>query len=292
MIRKLRTIARSVVINTNKLPEIERRIVKMEKLLSKSSISTQHSQQDEKPFEHDDTAHKAIKAVWNDYESEEYRQDQSHYRGIGRWADDEAWQNIGKSTLQNFHMLWQLEGRSLGDFKNLTVLEWGPRGGTNAFALRENASQYFGVDISEKNLAEAGRMLKKEGKDGYFHPIHLSGAPETIIPAVGKPVDLFLSTAVFQHFPSNKYGEEVLRALRAVCSDTALGMIQIRFKNDNFKYDGISSIEEYHKKHITANSYALEVFWDLLLETGFEPVAVNRIASRNNYATFLIKAKK
>lgn len=234
--------------------------------------------------------HTTIKTVWNDAGDETYRQDQSHYRGVGRWADDEAWQDIGRSSMQKIKFLWRLLNRPSASLTNQVALEWGPGGGANAFGLREVCSRYYGVDISEKNLAEAGRMMTAEGRPNYFKPVLLSGDPQTIISDV-EPINIFLSTAVFQHFPSREYGIEVLKALRSMCSPNAGGFIQIRFDNGNPKYRGIASIEEYERGHITANSYAIDVFWDALDAAGFQPLAINGLRTKNNYATFYMAAK-
>lgn len=231
-----------------------------------------------------------IKSVWNDAENEVYRQDQSHYRGVGRWADDGAWQDIGRSSMQKIKFLWRLLNRPHASLVNQVALEWGPGGGANAFGLREVCSRYYGVDISEKNLAEANRLMVAEGKPDYFKPVLLSGDPQTIVSSV-QPVNLFLSTAVFQHFPSREYGIEVLNALRSVCAPSAVGFIQIRFDNGNPKYRGIARLDEYKRDHITANSYAIDVFWDALDSAGFQPIAVNSLRTKNNYATFYMAAK-
>ncbi len=234
--------------------------------------------------------HAAIKSVWNDTADEIYRQDQSHYRGVGRWADDSAWQDIGRSSLQKIKFLWRLIGRPVASLSNLTALEWGPGGGANAFGLRDICSKYYGVDISDKNLAEASRVMSEEGRPDYFQPVLLEDAPESIVPKVDS-VNLFLSTAVFQHFPSKEYGIEALKAIRAVCAPHAAGFIQIRFDNGNQKYRGIGSIDEYEQSHITANSYPLDVFWDALSAAGFQPLAINSLRTKNNYATYYMLAK-
>lgn len=237
-----------------------------------------------------DRVHAAIKSVWNDKNDETYRQDQSHYRGVGRWADDDAWRDIGRSSLQKVKFLWRLLNRPAASLSRLTALEWGPGGGANAFGLRDICSQYYGVDISEKNLAEAGRVMAAEGLPDYFRPVLLDGAPSTVASSVN-PINIFLSTAVFQHFPSREYGVEVLNTLRSVCAPNAAGFIQIRFDNGNQKYRGISSLKEYEKRHITANSYPLDVFWDALDAAGFRPLAINGVRTKNNYATFYVAVR-
>ncbi len=235
--------------------------------------------------------HAAITAVWNNKDDEEYRKDQSHYRGFGRWADDAAWKEIGQSSLQKVQFLWRLANRSKDTLKDLSVMEWGPGGGANAFGLQQVARQYYGVDISQKNLDECCRMMTIEGRENYVVPILLEGEPSSVVPRVKEPIELFLSTAVFQHFPSRAYGVDVLEAVRAVCSSTACGFVQIRFDNGNTKYSGINSVEEYAARHITATSYPIDTFWDELQRAGFAPLAVNAIRTTNNYATFYFRSR-
>lgn len=235
--------------------------------------------------------HSVISSVWNEGEDEKYRQDQSHYRGVGRWADDEAWKAIGKSSLDKMRALWRLLNRNPSYISGLTVLEWGPGGGANVYGLSSVASKYYGVDIAEKNLAECTRLMSSEGRSDYFRPILLNSEPAAVIPFIDEPVQAFISTAVFQHFPNRPYGGDVLRAIRAVCSEDAAGFIQIRFDNGNPKYRGIDSLADYKTSHIYANSYPLDHFWDICVGAGFEPLAVTNISTKNNYATYLLKAK-
>ena len=70
--------------------------------------------------------HAAIKSVWNDKDDEAYRQDQSHYRGVGRWSDDAAWKGIGQSSLDKVRFLWRLLDRPKKSLHDMVTLEWGP----------------------------------------------------------------------------------------------------------------------------------------------------------------------
>lgn len=232
----------------------------------------------------------AIVGVWNEHDDETHRRDQSHYRGVGRWANDEMWKDIGRSSVTKLRMLWRMLNRPPATMKNLVALEWGPGGGANAFGLHDCVDRYFGVDISSKNLAECARVTESEGWAGYFHPVLLEGPPREAVGRI-EPVDVFLSTAVFQHFPSRSYGVEALEAIRSVCKPGAAGFIQIRFDNGNERYSGISSIEEYKAKHIRATSYRIDEFWDHCQAAGFSPISVGSIRTANNYATFYLSVR-
>lgn len=227
----------------------------------------------------------AIVGVWEKYEDEEWRKDQSHWRGVGRWKDDARWQAIGQGTLAKVRMIWRHLGRPPFP-EPLVALEWGPGGGSNLLAMRRHCRAYFGVDIAASNLAECGRMIAEEGFGDLLRPVLLTAEPDTIAETVTEKLDLFISTAVFQHFPSKSYGGDVLKAVAGLCKPGAIGVVQIRYDNGNEKFAPISDISQYKKKHITANSYQIDEFWNLLRESGFQPIMISDINSAVNYATF------
>nr|WP_281436421.1 class I SAM-dependent methyltransferase [Ensifer sp. ENS04] len=233
--------------------------------------------------------HEIIEAVWERHEDDAWREDQSHWRGKGRWADDARWQAIGKATVAKLRAVWRLLDKPHFP-EPFVALEWGPGGGTNLFAMRRLSRRYFGVDISPSNLAECARMIGAEGYGSLFEPIHLTEAPESIVEKVAEPIDVFISTAVFQHFPSKEYGGEVLRAVKRVCKPGAVGIVQIRYDNGEEKFRPIADLSEYKEKHITANSYQIDEFWKLLRDCGLNPLMIRDINGQVNYATFFFKA--
>lgn len=233
--------------------------------------------------------HNIAKAVWENYEDEQWRQDQSHWRGVGRWQDDDRWQAIGKSTVAKLREVWRLQNRPHFP-EPLVALEWGPGGGTNVFAMRNLCRTYYGVDIAPSNLTECQRMITAEGYGNIFKPILLESSPSDILESVKEPIDIFISTAVFQHFPSKEYGGDVLRAVKKISKPGTIGIVQIRYDNGNEKFSPIKSLSEYKEKHITANSYQIDEFWKLLRDTGFSPLMVRDIIGKVNYATFFFSA--
>jgi hypothetical protein len=230
----------------------------------------------------------AVRGVWEHYEDEDWRRDQSHHRGQGRWADDTRWRGIGEGTLAKLRFLATATGQDIP--LRPTVLEWGPGGGANLHGLRNLAATYVGVDISQKNLDEAARMISAEPDARVrFVPKLLTKQPSTLrgeLPAC----HMFLSTACFQHFPSKAYGAEVLRTIHQACQQRAFGIVQIRFDNGNEKYRSIRDLREYRERHLTATSYGLDEFWALTREVGFEPLFVRDFNTRTNYATFYLSA--
>ncbi len=156
--------------------------------------------------------------------------------------------------------------------------------------MRRLCRSYYGVDISAANLAECSRMISAEGYGDIFKPVLLTDEPETIAGFVKDKIDVFISTAVFQHFPSKDYGIKVLRAVRGVCKLDAVCVVQIRYDNGNEKFRPISGLEEYKEKHITATAYEIDEFWKILRQTGFSPLMVRDINAEVNYATFFFRA--
>lgn len=227
-----------------------------------------------------------ITAVWEFLDDEQKRQDQSHWRGVGRWTDDAKWRNVGQATLKRLKLLARALNRPFPETP--VVLEWGPGGGPNLYAFRDIARAYVGVDISKKNLREAQRMLTAERGSAEFAPILIEGEPLSIAGSLPS-IDLFLSTACFQHFPSKAYGEEVLRVIAAACVPSAFGLIQIRFDNGDAAWAPVEDIDLYVEKHIRATSYRIDEFWQLAKRAGLEPVFVGNVNPANNYATFYLK---
>jgi hypothetical protein len=227
--------------------------------------------------------HEEISAVWDLHDDEDYRQDQSHWRGVGRWSD-ETWESIGTETWRRVNDLYRTAGRTYPEDALPVVLEWGPGGGSNLFRFADHARVLYGVDIAAKNLGETGRVLAEKGPYD-FRPILLEGDPSSITNDVTEPVDLFISTSVFQHFPSQDYGVEVLRVMRALMAPRGLAYVQIRFDNGNPIF-APKDAASYREQHITATSYELSAFWDTLGAVGFVPLKIANVNTKSNYAGF------
>lgn len=224
-----------------------------------------------------------ITAVWEGHENEEYRRDQSHWRGADRWGQ-EQWESIGESTWSRVHALYHTARRRYPEDDLPAMLEWGPGGGSNLHRFAPHASVMYGVDISAKNLEEASRVVAEQ-EGARFVPVLLDGEPESIRDEIQDPIDLFISTAVFQHFPSQEYGAKVLETVHDIMAPSGLAYVQIRLDNGNPKYVP-KRISDYKKRHITANSYELSYFWDLLVGVGFRPLMIANVKTSNNYASF------
>jgi Methyltransferase domain len=219
-------------------------------------------------------------AVWDGHPDEAYRRDMSHWRGHGRWPDDK-WLAIGAATLHSI----QRAARTLGrDVPKGPLLEWGPGGGSNLVACAGISQRLYGADISTKNLAECARVLAELDSSPEFRPILVGDHPTTVTDAIDEPIDLFVSTAVFQHFPTREYGGEVLRAVAGALAPGALGCVQIRYDDGTPKY--LQKEADYFARHVTFTSYPLDGFWDLIKSVGLQPLDISAVNSKVNYATF------
>lgn len=227
---------------------------------------------------------KVASDVWDNLDNEEKRQDFSHYRGVGRYADAQEWHAVGQGSLASLRRMVPVQFWT----KPLSALEWGPGGGSNISALCTVAERVWGVDISQKNLAECARVLPDEVR-ARFTPIHLSDDLDAVRGKITAPLDIFVSTAVFQHFPSKAFGVEVLRLVYDLMHDDAIGLIQIRYDNGAKKYQPNTTLEQYSDRFITATSYAIDEFAQVLTEIGFDDITVRDFNQRINYATFTFR---
>jgi len=226
--------------------------------------------------------------VWENYENETRRRELSHWRGVGKFADDRRWLGIGKKAIATLDAIARLTGQPWHvPGEALSVLEWGPGGGANAHALGHIPSVYWGVDISRSNLAEASRLLEAENIR-TFHPVLIADRVDHVRSMVTEPVDVFLSSAVFQHFPSKEYAFAVLEEIRAVCRTGAVGFIQIRYEDGSYR--GVQDVSEYRKHFITATSFGVGEFSKACRLHRLTPLFLCNINERVNYITFCLQA--
>lgn len=233
---------------------------------------------------------KVGKSVWDDYGTDPRLAEMSHWRGYGRYKDEAVWLRIGEGSVRRINTILRTE--KIKDFwaKPRVVLEWGSGGGANAIAFRDHAKAYYGVDISKQNLNEAARVMR-EANSSIFKPALIDSGPKDVLSAVKQKIDVFISTAVFQHFPSKEYGVEVLSVLAKLCHTGALGFIQIRFADSGGRISGNASVDEYKKNYLQATVYAIDEFWTICENAGFAVRAVTDLKTSNNYVTFHLRKK-
>lgn len=163
---------------------------------------------------------------WSSPESKS--RSQAHWVDSGRYENDEHWLSGGVRHHQIYCRWAEEYGRDLSS-ECRTMLEWGPGGGSNAVAFLETFIKFCGVDICWETLVECrSQVYKRCGVDSqvWIHKIGINN-PEEVIKLVPLQ-DLFLCTAVFQHFPYPEYGLRVLSIARNVLKPSGIAYIQFR----------------------------------------------------------------
>jgi len=225
------------------------------------------------------------KEFWSESDRSQRIRDQSHWVGEGRWKDASAWSEIGESHFKMWEQFANLCGSSASSDARRMV-EWGPGGGANAVIFSSRFSEFIGIDISESNLTECGRQLDARGYDGFRPVLIQAERPEEAVAQSGGKCDFFLSTAVFQHFPTKNYGAKVLRTACEMLKPGGLALIQIRYDDSNPRFK--PKRRDYRTHAITFTSYSLPEFWNLSAEEGFEPRFVE-LKPAANYAYYYLR---
>lgn len=230
-----------------------------------------------------DHALETLRGVWELHPDEEYRRDQSHWLGHGRWTP-QAWSALGEAVRSRTLDLLRTTGWQVTDDPHLRILEWGPGGGANLVALSPFARALIGVEISTKNLEECAKQLDRIGHVDFL-PIELAGPPATVATELGQPIDVFVSQFVFHVLPSRDYGREVLRTAFAIMRPGAVGYVQIRFDDGTPRYRS-RPVSSYATSHTFATSWPVTEFWAELEATGFSPIKIANLNLRANFASF------
>lgn len=226
---------------------------------------------------------KTSSKFWNSSKNSEFIQDLSHWNGKGRFANKSIWEKLGKKHKKLFTTLCEITHTNL-PVKN--ILGWGCGGGLNVLALNKLTLNYYGVDISKPNLQECSRQIKKN-KIKNFYPVLIQiEKPEEVCKLIPAPIDFFISTSVYQHFPNKTYGITVTKIAYKLLSKTGIALIHIRYNNSNFElnYSG----KDYTKNAIIFTSYGLEEFYKICTTTGFKVLKIIKIPLTLS-AYFLLK---
>ncbi|MGD9096519.1 MAG: methyltransferase domain-containing protein [Desulfobacterales bacterium] len=219
---------------------------------------------------------------WSASDDSEKIQDYSHWRGKGRWQD-EKWLQIGADHYAHFINLCNMAG--VPPASTQTMIEWGPGGGSNALQFAKLVSDFYAVDISQSNLTETGRQLRSIAYNG-FHPCLIPPEdPSAVQAQIDSTVDFFLSTAVFQHFPSKAYGMQILAIAEKLLKPDGLALVQIRYDDKSTRYR--SKQRDYKRQAITFTSYRIDEFWIGCVDQGFSPLLVY-LDPKVNYAYYYL----
>ena len=97
---------------------------------------------------------------------------------------------------------------------NIDIVDWGPGGGANMLAFAKNIrGNYYGVDISEKNLEECNTIAVNANIKNFYGILINIANPEKVYKKIEK-CHLFICTAVFPHLPHKDYAERITKIAR------------------------------------------------------------------------------
>lgn len=213
--------------------------------------------------------------------------DLSHWRNVGRWSNDLAWLNMGKThyaminQILSQHSPWQEQ-----DYSMLSVVELGPGGGANIVELCRHFGCVYGVDIAESNLIECAKQVDLLRLDTNFVPILITvNHPEECLSKINEKVHIFLSTAVYQHFPSKQYGARMTEIAADMLTRPGFAIIQIRYDDGKPYYK--PKKRNYSKNVVTFTSYKSEEFAAICQNSGFDVISTTKIPETNYEYYFL-----
>jgi hypothetical protein len=227
---------------------------------------------------------------WNDPPDRSLKQN-SHWRGVGIFADDSRWLALGRENLQFYK-----EFARAVDLKHSLkcIVEWGCGGGMNAVHFGRLADEFYGIDISASSLEECGRQMRAAGLHN-FTPVLIDAAdPEAALGRVPGSCDLFISTYVFELLPTPEYGIRILRIAHELLTAGGIAMIQVRYSEGNAK---TRSRAWAYSRNLGRNAtYRIEDFWQTAQQCGFSPRMVTLqpqqpLVNDRNYAYFLLQNK-
>ena len=206
---------------------------------------------------------------WSLSRHDERVQDQSHWADSARWPR-QRWLEYGELNFGLVEKFFRqfAPSEAAGGFASKTALDWGCGGGANMSALCRYFRRVVGVDISQPTLDECARQLNRGGLSNFEAVLVDAARPRQVLDRVGREtVDFFFSVAVFQHFPSKAYTQEILEAAAGLMRKGGHGFVQVRY------FDGSEKLRQkesdYAKNVIYMTSFTTEEFSALLAGTGF-----------------------
>lgn len=191
-----------------------------------------------------------------------------HLRGSDAYSD-EQWLKIGRHHVDLYRRLAGEQARPR------RVIEWGAGGGANvvAFASAFEANDFWGVDVSADSIAECGRQLAAFAPATRYHGLKIDvPTPETALNDVPHDLDLFLCIYVFESFPSQGYGERILRLAHQMLKPRGDAFIQVKYSTDAWQTR--SRNWGYTRGVANMTTYRIDEFWLLAEACGFQPQSV------------------
>lgn len=198
--------------------------------------------------------------------------DYSHWEGAGPWQDRDRWRAIGRAHFEMFEKLcrYACVHRPLGK-----AIEWGCGGGANAIHFVDDVREFCGVEISQANLDECGRVLARANFHGFRPVLVPSEKPEQVRTLLDTSYDFFLCTYVYELLPGKQYCERITRLAYELLAPAGLALIQIRY--DEGSERSRQQRVDYYRHSSRFTSFRIEEFWELAGRIGFRPLYVSLI---------------
>ena len=152
--------------------------------------------------------------------------------------------NIIGGHLHNYSVLtkkWEKRFIKNIDFNNKIVLDYGIGGGFLGKYLFENNNikQYYGIDVSERSIKKASSVLDKFKNFKLFNTNNFYNS-------FNNKIDIFISQACIQHFPTEKYLIKFLKKINSLNPDIIILQIAINTNNttkfNHLKYNTIKNV--------------------------------------------------
>lgn len=196
--------------------------------------------------------------------------DYSHWEGYGPFQDGKRWDLLGRLHFEMFERL--------ADFANVQrpiqdLIEWGCGGGMNAVHFVNEAKCFYGVEISQANLDECARQMRKRDFKDFIPVLIDAEKPEQALERIKAPCQLFLCTYVFQSLPSVDYANRVTELAYEMLAPGGLAMIQIRFGDG--PGTGRSRKANYRRYAVAFTAYPIHEYWQVAERIGFKPLYVS-----------------
>ena len=194
-----------------------------------------------------------------------------HWRGHGRFSDD-LWLSLGRQNLLLFEQAAEWAGLSRPLDR---IVEWGCGGGMNAVPFACAASEYYGIDVNAESLREAARQVEFE-PGGNFIPVEIDARnPEAASAQIPGSCDLFLSTYVFEVFPSAAYGLRVMQIAHDLLRPGGVAIVHVRY------HKGIAAVavgrRRYAAHWVRRTTFAIDELWEACASIGFSPLFVKLV---------------
>jgi SAM-dependent methyltransferase len=201
--------------------------------------------------------------------------DYSHWAGSGPWQDREKWLALGRVHFDMYEQLCLLTGTPR---PIRSAVEWGSGGGANAIHFIKEVQAFCGIEISQANLDECGRVLEEVGFHGFQPVLITADNPEQALTLAPGPFDLFLCTYVFETLPGRNYCERIMRIAWQLLKPGGLALIQIRY--DDGSQRSVQRTADYYRYASRFTSHRVEDFWVLAQALGFQPRYVTLVPDK------------